>query len=298
MNDNTTTIKNYNGICISSGGVYGSYMLGILHYIFNKVDTNKIKYFAGTSVGSIICLMLIIGYTPIEILTYICSQDISKIFVFNMSNIVENFGIYNIDNLRIYLENMILKKLKVIPTFKELYNMYNRYFICCCYCITTKSKVYFSHTTTPDTSVLEAIVRSSSIPFILTKCKEENNIYVDGAVFDHFPIIKLIHKMSLDLDLKNIRVLGINIHSKKFNNISSYNDYVSSILNIFIDIQNKDEDSEYLKSLINKKIVDIIDFDKEMCFNLIDNVKRRIENFCEGINVAKLHYSNKKIKTD
>lgn len=291
--------KNFNGICISSGGIYGSYMLGILHYISQLTDLNTIKYYAGTSVGSIICLLLIIGYTPIEILTYVCSNDLGKIFQFDIGNISQNFGIYNVDNLRDYFKNMIILKLGYIPTFKELYNKFNKFFICCSYCITTKSRHYFSHITSPDLSVLEAIVRSSSIPFILTKCESGDDIYVDGAVFDHFPIVKLINVMNDNIKKRDIKVLGINIHSKKSNsNITNYNDYVSSILNVFIDIQNKEEDDEYITNLIRKNILDIINFSREMCFNLIDNPKNRIENFCVGIQLAKDYYGKKKIKTD
>jgi predicted patatin/cPLA2 family phospholipase len=303
MSSDYVFIKNYKGICISSGGIAGSTMLGMLHFISERFDILKnVKYFAGTSAGSLISLLLIIGYTPMEILTYICSNDISKIFKFSLDNISNNFGIYDINNFKEYMTKMLLNKIDKIPTFLELYNNTSKIFLCCSYCVTKKSRQYYSYKHTPDLSVLEGVIRSSAIPLILTKYQEEENIYLDGALFDHFPILKLINTIkSHEENFSNIKILGINVVTTKMNHIKSYNDYVNSILNIFIDIQNKEEDNEYLEELKDKGNLDIIELTKEFNFSITDNVKQRIESFCNGIQLAKNHFKiNKtnKIKFD
>jgi predicted patatin/cPLA2 family phospholipase len=299
MSSEFTYIKDYQGLCLSSGGISGSNMLGILHYINENISSIKnIKFFAGTSAGALVTLLLNIGYMPIEILTYICNHDISKNFNFTLDNVSRNFGIYDIDKFKEYLRIMIEKKLGFIPTFKELYENTNKIFICCSYCITKKSRQYYSYIHTPDLSVLEAITRSSAIPFILTKYQEDENIYVDGALFDHFPIVKLINVMKKSENIARMKILGINIITTKNNHINSYTDYVSAILNIFIDTQHKEEDNEYIVELKEKGNLDIIEFSKEFNLTITDNVKQRIENFCNGIQIAKKYFKINKIKSD
>ena len=56
---------NFNGLCMSSGGVKGIVMLGALNYYYTANQTNNIKYYAGTSVGSIIVYLFSMGYTPL-----------------------------------------------------------------------------------------------------------------------------------------------------------------------------------------------------------------------------------------
>jgi predicted acylesterase/phospholipase RssA len=64
QSNNTELFK---GLCISSGGMKGLYYLGVLDYYYEKKLLDNVKYYAGTSIGSLICLLLIIGYTPKEI---------------------------------------------------------------------------------------------------------------------------------------------------------------------------------------------------------------------------------------
>ena len=65
----------YDTLVLSGGGVNGILELGALQYCNDKNLLSSIKTYVGTSIGSIICYLLIIGYTPVEIIVYLCTHN-------------------------------------------------------------------------------------------------------------------------------------------------------------------------------------------------------------------------------
>ena len=63
-------------LVLPSGGVKGVYLIGAIEYLYENCGINHIESYYGTSVGSIISGLLIIGFTPLEILVYICVHKI------------------------------------------------------------------------------------------------------------------------------------------------------------------------------------------------------------------------------
>ena len=63
-------------LVLPSGGVKGVYLLGTLQYLYEQCGLEHIQSYYGTSIGSIISGLLIIGFTPLEILVYICVHKI------------------------------------------------------------------------------------------------------------------------------------------------------------------------------------------------------------------------------
>lgn len=232
--------NNYKAICLSSGGIKGYYMLGCLNYLHERNELDNIKYYIGTSIGSVICLLLIINYSPIDILNYLCINDINKDINFNniLTNLCNHHGIVDIYMLEKYLENMVVEKIGYIPTFNDLLLKYNKFFICNSFCIsknTNEKKIYFHPEYSPDLQVTKAVCMSCSIPLIFTKYIFKDNIYIDGAIFDNFSIKKLIE------------IIDDKIHIKKGNILGIYFNYDNEIQNIDLDkitvnkIQNENE---------------------------------------------------------
>ena len=54
-------------LVLSGGGLKGIAILGLLQKLYKTGKLNNFDKFIGTSVGSIISLLLSIGYTPLEI---------------------------------------------------------------------------------------------------------------------------------------------------------------------------------------------------------------------------------------
>jgi hypothetical protein len=176
----------YDGIVCSSGGGGGYGILGVLHTFYTKKNPKTLRYFIGTSAGAIICLFLSIGMTPLELFSKLCSNDINQYLdiVFDMDQVSSTFGLIDFNKIRFYFQTLVIEKLGHIPTFLSLKTDFGKTFVCNSYNLTKNKKVYFSPKTTPDISIVDAMLCSCCIPFLFTKCELDGDLYMDGASFD------------------------------------------------------------------------------------------------------------------
>ena len=90
-------------LTIGGGSVKGLAFTGALEYLFindlvtNKIieenEINKIKNFYGSSVGAIIGILFLIGYTPFEILQILINLNLQDFWDLNIINIEKNFSL-------------------------------------------------------------------------------------------------------------------------------------------------------------------------------------------------------------
>ena len=69
--------KVFTRLVLSGGETKGLAQLGALHYFWEngQLDHQSITHYAGASVGSLISLLLVCGYTPFEIWTHVYGVD-------------------------------------------------------------------------------------------------------------------------------------------------------------------------------------------------------------------------------
>ena len=62
--------EEFNALVLAGGGLKGFGILGGIQYLIDakKIELKKIHYYAGTSIGAVICFFLAIGYNPIDII--------------------------------------------------------------------------------------------------------------------------------------------------------------------------------------------------------------------------------------
>jgi predicted acylesterase/phospholipase RssA len=172
-------------------------------------------------------MLLAIGYTPLEIITYLCVNDISQLFKdLNPLMLKDYYGMVNVDLMLEYIETMIKYKIGYVPTFKELYRDFNKILICPAYNISDNIKEYLSVDTYPDMPISKACILSSNIPFLFSKVEYNGKCYIDGASFDAFPIDKLVEYTE---QLK-CNILGITFIDKNNDTIDSFTSYVKKIV--------------------------------------------------------------------
>jgi len=273
----------FKGLCISSGGMKGLYYLGVLDYYYEKKLLNNIEYYAGTSIGSLICLLLIVGYTPKEIFIYLCKNDFSEHFkLMSFDNLLKEYGLINTDNLKKYLENMVIEKLGYIPTLLEIFMRFKKYFYCNSYNVNTNEKIYFSYKTHPTMLSTDAVICSCSIPFLFSKTNINNNTYVDGGIFESIPI-KILLNHFLEEDYKEI--LTINFKQKNIENSEGILNYANKIILTMLekqDIIDISKKTEYIEIE-----TDILPYEF-----LLDNNKK-ISMFLEGKQFIKKRHTIK-----
>lgn len=283
----------YNGIVLSGGSMKGFLQLGFIDELYRKNKLKNVKYYAGTSIGATICILLAIGYTPSELLNYLCVNDVCELFkTINPILLNTYYGLIDSNMIYNYLNSVVMDKIGYIPTFKELYDKFGITFICPAYKINHSKDedpyVYFTYLTSPNMKITKAAALSSNIPILFTKAEYDNSYYIDGAVFDNFPINKLVQEIKLDPWSDGIyNIIGIKFSSKSHedtsDNASTLFKYISTIAYAFKP-KNKYEHDPNVTVCNIQTNMSILDF------NLDTN--KKIDLFVEGQNQCKLFFKN------
>ena len=272
---NDDVVINYDTLVLSGGSSKGIIILGALQYAYDNFLLNKVTNYIGTSIGAIICYLLAIGYTPIEIVIYICTNQLfEKIQHFNIVAMINGVGAISFNNIYEHLEKMTIEKLGYIPTFLDLKEKYLKNFICVTYNITEDKTEYLSYENYPNLPCLIGLRMSANLPLIFENYKYGNSFYIDGGITDNFAI---------DIgDKIGKKVLGILItsDSENFNNNpeSSILEFIYKL--IFIPIS---QILEYKLLLISDKCKIIkLCYDKIKFFDFNINSKTKLDFFSFG----------------
>jgi predicted acylesterase/phospholipase RssA len=182
--------KNYDTLALSGGAINGLVMLGSLQYCSDNKMLDKIKTYVGTSAGAIICYLMIIGYTPIEIIVYLCtkSQVFQKLKYFDINSGCRGDGATTFLHISEYLEQMTTEKIGRLLNMRDIQTLYNVNFICTTFNVTKNITEYISPETHPDVPCLSALRMSANLPLVFENYKYGNSFYVDGGICNNFPL--------------------------------------------------------------------------------------------------------------
>lgn len=207
----------YKGLCLSSGGEKGLFMLGYLDAAYKKGELEIEKY-SGSSIGALICYLLSLGCTPEELAKMGLEKNIfdglekrksNSTFenVMSMVNdVLNDFGMIDIENITKEAEEITLKKFGRILSMEDHFRLTGKYLCICTTNITREKTVYIDYKTFPTLSCIKALQMSCRIPFIFKKCEYKEMSYMDGGFGDPFPISKI--------DDGETPILGIIVHGK------------------------------------------------------------------------------------
>ena len=216
-------------LSISGAGVKGLISLGCLHYYIEsgKLNISELTEFAGTSIGSVICLLILCGYTPLEIFEEMLKIENDKLFkpqhVQGLWEILGNIGILSIDNFIIHIETLMkLKGWKQIPTFKELYEHTKKKLLISAVNITKCQIEYFCNESTPNMIVTDAIKMSCNLPFIFKKIKYQDCYYVDGGLLNNLPTDLINDGKEKTLAINVTSLLPVNQSDDSYLSIPQY----------------------------------------------------------------------------
>lgn len=205
----------YKTLILSGGGASGFIQLGVLTKMAEKIAT--CDRYVGTSVGSIISLLIITGLSPEEIIKIASSVEFKMPTIMKMaSNFITSHGVTSINPFIAEVEKILIKKYGKIPTMKELFILTRKTFIVCVTDLREGKLLEMSHETSPDELCTDVVNMSCRIPFIFTPVKGR---YVDGGIKCNFPA-----------HLSEGKTLGIWTKAKINESISSLYEYVGNII--------------------------------------------------------------------
>ena len=183
------TPDDYNVLVLSGGSIKGLAILGAIQCASDKRLLTQVDTFIGTSAGAMISYLLCIGYTPIEMIVYLCKQQLlEKMSTFNLVALIQGRGASSFTYLSEHLEKMTIDKIGYLPTMVDIYKNFGKTLVCATYNLTEKRSEYIRYETHPNVPCITALRMSCNIPLIFERFKYGNSMYVDGGISDNFPI--------------------------------------------------------------------------------------------------------------
>ena len=271
----------FDTLVLSGQSVRGIITLGALQYGYDHFLLDEIRNYIGTSSGAIICYLLSIGYSPVEIIVYICTNQLmEKLRHFNIVAMMNNLGASSFTSIYEQLEKMTIDKIGYLPTFSDLKHKFEKNLICVTYNYTLNTAEYLSYENTPSMPCLIALRMSANLPLIFETFKYGNSFYIDGGVSDNFGI-----NIGDDIGEK---ILGILIGSKDNSNFNKYPemDILEFIYKImFIPISNNIDSK--LQNISEKCKIIKLNYDKLKFFNFNVNSKLKLDLFSYGYSEMK-----------
>jgi predicted acylesterase/phospholipase RssA len=211
-------------LILGPGGYKGFDMLGFLSPLDDIGMLKSIDTICGVSVGAIIALLYIVGYTIKEIINEAIILDVyNDISNFNINLAINNLGLLSNEKIKTRLTNLVFDKLTTIPSLKDLYTLTNKSFITISLNTTDQECIIMNPFTHPNVSCVDACMYSINIPFIFYQLYYNNKVMIDGAFANPYPINYF--------DDGNTDILGIYVSHNKNNknNKKSTNDIITLI---------------------------------------------------------------------
>lgn len=204
--------EKFDTLVLSGGGVKGFHMLGAIQALKDKNLFSDVNTYIGTSIGAIICYMLAIGYSPIEIVISVqINKWLDRLQNFNLVAMINGNGATNFTSIHEALEKMTLTKIGKLLTLKKLEEEFGKKLVCTTYNMTTCQVEYLGPDNYPDLPCLTALRMSANIPLVFERFKYMDNFFVDGGLGDNFPISKGVELgknvvgIYLDISVKSLR---------------------------------------------------------------------------------------------
>jgi predicted acylesterase/phospholipase RssA len=178
-------------LIIGSGAMMLYLFLGAIHCLSDKGLLSDVQEISCASCGSLIGLFFVFFFGNMEkIIESAIKQSLEDFAKGDIKNLIKKFGFLDANKM----EKLIVDALGYDVTFKELYDLNPIKLHISTYEVTTGRTIYMSVDTTPDMKVSHAIRMSVSVPFIITPCIENGQVFVDGSTFEVSPYVPFIGK--------------------------------------------------------------------------------------------------------
>jgi predicted patatin/cPLA2 family phospholipase len=177
-------------LILSGGGPRGLSLLGALHYITENNGLNYINEYWGTSIGSVVAFLLLIGYTPFEAFhEFFMSDSLVDTNNITLQTVLAESGFCPIELFGNKIRSLLHKKYGSIdPTFFDLYQITGKKLNIIGANLTLMQGECFNVDNTPLMKVIDALEISCDLPYLFTKKQYNNYTYVDGGFINNYPI--------------------------------------------------------------------------------------------------------------
>ena len=224
----------YRELILSGGGTKGLLMLGALAHLQSRGCLDHVHRYVGASVGSIVALLLAVGYGAHDVFNVLLNVEFKRLFRLDVDNLFRlkgdrSYGLCDNRPLAAVLGEMLAHKgLSPTITFQALRVHTGKSLNLVAYNLSHMKHHAFSHRTSPDVSVVRACLASASIPVVFPPMTfpshTKNDLYIDGGVLESLPQRFAKYRT---------RSLRVYIVTREINlplQIKTFMDYLSSVV--------------------------------------------------------------------
>lgn len=271
--------RDVRNIVFSSGAMGGYSFIGVIKALDEAGITPGITGISGCSAGSIIALLYSLGYTYDELLPVGMSFKYRRVNDIQILRFLEDCGLETGRNIMSMIADLVEQKILLRDlTFKQHWNITGRVLWINASCVTTNEAQYYSVRTSPNMSVLRAIRRSISVPFLFTSPKDsEGNQFTDGGYHDTIPALMFREDETLCFAIKN----GGNVENID-NEFVGF--CVKLVMGMHVSLCN------YQRSGSKYRIIEIPTGIPSLCLHLSRSEKMRV--ICQGYNCSKRYFED------
>lgn len=275
----------YDTVVLAGASTKGILFLGALQYAYDNFMLRNVNTFIGTSSGAMISYFLCIGYTPIELMVYLCTNQLfDKEQSFNIMSMIQGGGACSYNFIQEHIEKMTISKIGYLPTLKDIKEKFNKTLVLVTHNFSQDCTEYLSHDTNPHLPCITAIKMSTNLPCVFEMYKYGEFLYIDGGISDNFAIDigNQIGKKVLGLYLKS----DINDFSRELN--TNILEFIYTL--IYLPIQQHTEHKIRQIDTNKVKVIGITSKNKIKVFQFDISHTLKLELFSEGYEVMKENF--------
>jgi len=183
-------------LVMSGGGMKGMASIGALFALDEHKMLDTIDTYLGTSIGAVLCSLLVLGYSVQEIYDISTTIDFNKVKNIDFMSILDDYGTDDGKNIICVIKKFIINKTNNENiTLKELYELTKKKLIITVSCWSNTKPEYFDYENEPDLPLYLALRMSTCYPLLYKPVYYKGQCYIDGGCSDNYPIEQFLDRI-------------------------------------------------------------------------------------------------------
>lgn len=267
-------------IVLCGGGPNCFSQLVMIHSLIqhNIIQYDNIERIYATSAGCMIGTILALNLPLTDAIDYFIERPWNKIVKLDMDMILnfnEKKGLFDYDLIyKIMYPLFLSNDISMDITLKDIYDQYKIELRMITTELESFQMIELSYHTHPNLKIIDAITMSSSCPPLFAPAIYEGKHYIDGAMFNNYPVDLMRRDISPEEPILSILICKQNIEdvTLEFNDMNSF-EYIQYIISKGIKSMYKKQNYEQKVDPFNYELfydADHLMYDIEL-FNLFIN---------------------------
>lgn len=184
----------YRGLVFEAGSTSGTSHAGAYRALDELGVLQGITHFGGSSIGSSMAIFGAVRIPSEGLIQEVLNADMVAIrgqsTPLEYIRLLDKFGLYSGDGFRVWCEGILEKYTgQRLWTFKQVHDTFGTCIRIESCCLNKISLERYSHETTPDMIITDAVQRSTALPFEFTNVVDgDQNHFADSGIVNPYPI--------------------------------------------------------------------------------------------------------------